>query len=213
MKKQKLVVVDDHEMFRAGLVFILKDFENIEVIGEASNGKELLKIASEELIDIVLMDINMPEMDGIEATREIIKVYPKVKVIALSMHGEEEYYDKMVEAGVKGFLLKNSGVDDLKLAINAIINGDTFFSQELLVSIINKKKNVHDPEETVHLTNRELEVLELICEGYCNNDIAEKLYISQRTVDRHRANLLSKTNCKNSISLVMYAIKHKIINI
>jgi len=213
MKEYRLAIVDDHKMFRSGLRFLLNDISEIRVVGEASNGLEFLDLAANEIIDIVLMDINMPEMSGLEATCEALKLYPKLKIIVLSMHGEEEYYDQMVEAGVQGFLLKNSGVDDLNAALQAVINGGTYFSQELLVGILNKKKQKQFQTEVVKLTQRELEVLKLICEGYCNTDIAEKLFISHRTVDRHRSNLLSKTGCPNSTSLVMYAVKNKIIEV
>jgi len=213
MKEYRLAVVDDHKMFRSGLRFLLNDIPEIKVVGEASNGLEFLELAANDIIDIVLMDINMPEMNGLEATREALKLYPKLKIIVLSMHGEEEYYDQMVDAGVQGFLLKNSGVDDLNAALQAVINGGTYFSQELLVGILDKKKQKQFQTEVVKLTQRELEVLKLICEGYCNTDIAEKLFISHRTVDRHRSNLLSKTGCPNSTSLVMYAVKNKIIEV
>jgi len=213
MKEYRLAIVDDHKMFRSGLRFLLNDIPEVRVVGEASNGLEFLDLAANEIIDIVLMDINMPEMSGLEATCEALKLYPKLKIIVLSMHGEEEYYDQMVEAGVQGFLLKNSGVDDLNAALQAVINGGTYFSQELLVGILNKKKQKQFQTEVVKLTQRELEVLRLICEGYCNTDIAEKLFISHRTVDRHRSNLLSKTGCPNSTSLVMYAVKNKIIEV
>ena len=206
-------MVDDHKMFRSGLRFLLNDIPEIKVVGEASNGLEFLDLAGNEIIDIVLMDINMPEMNGLEATREALKLYPKLKIIVLSMHGEEEYYDQMVDAGVQGFLLKNSGVEDLNAALQAVINGGTYFSQELLVGILDKKKQKQFQSEVVKLTQRELEVLKLICEGFCNTDIADKLFISHRTVDRHRSNLLSKTGCPNSTSLVMYAVKNKIIEV
>jgi len=213
MKEYRLAIVDDHKMFRSGLRFLLNDIPEIKVVGEASNGLEFLELAANDIIDIVLMDINMPEMNGLEATCEALKLYPKLKIIVLSMHGEEEYYDQMVDAGVQGFLLKNSGVDDLNAALQAVINGGTYFSQELLVGILDKKKQKQFQTEVVKLTQRELEVLKLICEGYCNTDIAEKLFISHRTVDRHRSNLLSKTGCPNSTSLVMYAVKNKIIEV
>lgn len=213
MKEYRLAIVDDHKMFRSGLRFLLNDIPEIKVVGEASNGLEFLELAANDIIDIVLMDINMPEMNGLEATREALKLYPKLKIIVLSMHGEEEYYDQMVDAGVQGFLLKNSGVNDLNAALQAVINGGTYFSQELLVGILDKKKQKQFQTEVVKLTQRELEVLKLICEGYCNTDIAEKLFISHRTVDRHRSNLLSKTGCPNSTSLVMYAVKNKIIEV
>jgi len=211
MKEYRLVVVDDHKMFRSGLSFLLNDIPEVKVVAEASNGLEFLDILNKESVDIVLMDINMPVMDGVEATKEALIIKPDLNIIVLSMHGEEEYYDKMVEAGVKGFLLKNSGVEELTNAIKTVIDGGTYFSQDLLVSILKKKKEEQTKDELVKLTHRELQVLRLICEGFCNNDIADKLFISQRTVDRHRANLLSKTSCRNATSLVMYAVKNKII--
>jgi Response regulator containing a CheY-like receiver domain and an HTH DNA-binding domain len=213
MEENKVIIVDDHKMFRSGLRFLLSNIPNITVIGEASNGKEFLKMAENETIDIALMDINMPEMNGIEATRIAMEKYPDLKVIVLSMHGEEEYYDQMLDAGVKGFLLKNSDADELIAAIEAVIAGKSYFSQELLVDILDQKRLQKLRTDTVKLSTRELEVLKLICDGFSNAEIAEHLFISQRTVDRHRANLLSKTGCKNSTSLVMYAVKNKIIEI
>ena len=136
-----------------------------------------------------------------------------MKVIVLSMHGEEEYYDQMLDAGVKGFLLKNSDADELISALEAVMAGKSYFSQELLVDILDQKRLQKLKIETVKLSQRELEVLKLICDGYSNAEIAEELFISQRTVDRHRSNLLSKTSCKNSTSLVMYAVKNKIIEV
>lgn len=213
MEENKVIIVDDHKMFRSGLRFLLSNIPNITVIGEASNGKEFLEMAENETIDIALMDINMPEMNGIEATRIAMEKYPDLKVIVLSMHGEEEYYDQMLDAGVKGFLLKNSDADELIAAIEAVIAGKSYFSQELLVDILDQKRLQKLRTDTVKLSTRELEVLKLICDGFSNAEIAEHLFISHRTVDRHRANLLSKTGCKNSTSLVMYAVKNKIIEI
>ncbi|MFA9371391.1 MAG: response regulator [Labilibaculum antarcticum] len=213
MSECRVMIVDDHKMFRSGLRFLLNNVPTIEVVGEASNGKEFLEIAENIQMDIVLMDINMPEMNGIEATRLALEKYPDLKVIVLSMHGEEEYYDQMLDAGVKGFLLKNSDADELISALEAVMAGKSYFSQELLVTILDQKRLHKFRTETVKLSQRELEVLRLICDGYSNAEIAEELFISQRTVDRHRSNLLSKTSCKNSTSLVMYAVKNKIIEI
>lgn len=207
------MIVDDHKMFRSGLRFLLNNVPNITIVGEASNGKEFLEMAENVQIDIALMDINMPEMNGIEATKLALEKYPDLKVIVLSMHGEEEYYDQMLDAGVKGFLLKNSDADELISALEAVMAGKSYFSQELLVDILDKKRLQKLRTETVKLSQRELEVLKLICDGYSNAEIAEELFISQRTVDRHRSNLLSKTGCKNSTSLVMYAVKNKIVEI
>jgi DNA-binding NarL/FixJ family response regulator len=213
MEENKVIIVDDHKMFRSGLRFLLSNIPNITVIGEASNGKEFLDMAENETIDIALMDINMPEMNGIDATRIAMEKYPNLKVIVLSMHGEEEYYDQMLDAGVKGFLLKNSDADELIAAIEAVIAGKSYFSQELLVDILDQKRLQKLRTDAVKLSTRELEVLKLICNGFSNAEIAEQLFISHRTVDRHRANLLSKTGCKNSTSLVMYAVKNKIVEI
>jgi DNA-binding NarL/FixJ family response regulator len=200
-------------MFRSGLRFLLDNVPHIEIVGEASNGKEFLEIADTVKIDIALMDINMPEMNGIEATREAMKKFPDMKVIVLSMHGEEEYYDQMLDAGVKGFLLKNSDANELISALEAVMDGKSYFSQELLVDILDQKRLHKLRKDAVKLSTRELEVLRLICDGYSNAEIAEELFISQRTVDRHRSNLLGKTGCKNSTSLVMYAVKNKIVEI
>jgi len=213
MKEYNVIIVDDHKMFRSGLRFLLNNVPNIKVIGEASNGTEFLQIAEKEPIDIALMDINMPEMNGIEATKIAMEKFSDLKVIVLSMHGEEEYYDQMLDAGVKGFLLKNSGADELIQALEAVMAGKSYFSQELLVNILDQKRQQELNTNAVKLSNRELEVLKLICDGYSNAEIAEALFISQRTVDRHRSNLLSKTACKNSTSLVMYAVKNRIIEI
>ncbi|MFA8434313.1 MAG: response regulator [Marinifilaceae bacterium] len=212
MKVFKTVIVDDHKLFRKGLRLILQDMNNIEVVAEASNGQEFLDLLNRIKPDMVLMDINMPLINGIEATSEALKRYPELKIIALSMFGESEYYERMVEAGVKGFLLKNSDSSELENALQMVIQGQTYFSQELLLNIINQK-NQPKSYTAVPLSNRETEVLQFMCKGLTNAEIAESMFISQRTVDRHKANLLSKTNCKNSIGLVMYAVKHNLVKV
>jgi len=210
MNKIKTVIVDDHNLFRNGLKFILNQFENIEVVGEASNGKEfLILLENITLPDIVLLDINMPILNGIEAAKISLQKYPKLKIIVLSMYGESEYYNTMIDIGVKGFILKDCDNKELKEAIERVHAGGTYFSQEILISLIKEKKS----NEKINLTKREKEILELICKGYSNNEIAEKLFISQRTVERHRANLLEKTNSKNSISLVVFALKNKLVDL
>jgi DNA-binding NarL/FixJ family response regulator len=212
MDRIKVFLVDDHLLFRKGLKMLLDDSDNIEVVGEASNGKEFLSIVDCCKPEIVLMDINMPEMNGFEATQRALTKMPNLSIIALSMHGEEEYYDQMVQAGVKGFLLKNEDIDEVLKAIKTVSKGGTYFSQQLLIGILSgKNKKVESPND-LGITDRELEVLKLICEGYSNADIADKLFISQRTADRHRSNLLEKTGSRNSVALVMFAVKHKIVN-
>jgi DNA-binding NarL/FixJ family response regulator len=214
MKKIKVTLVDDHALFRNGLKFLLDMNADIKVIAEATNGKEFIENLGATMPDIVLMDINMPIMDGIEATEIANRTFPDIKIIALSMFGEEEYYYKMINAGVKGFLLKNSEINEVIEAIKQVNIGNSYFSQELLYSVIkNFKPHKEHLDDTTALSKRELQVLEEICKGLSNQEIADNLFISKRTVDKHRANLLSKTNSKNTANLIMYAIKNKLINI
>jgi len=213
MEKIRIIITDDHQLFRNGLKMLLEAFPEFEITGEASNGEEFLRILRNCTADIVLMDINMPEMDGIEATRKGIKLCPSIAVIALSMYGEEEYYYKMVDAGAKGFLLKDSDISEVKEAILTVRKGGSYFSQELLYHVIQKFKHRESETKSANLSKREKEILLKICEGLSNQEIAETLFISKRTVDKHRANLLGKTNSKNTASLILFAIKNKLIEI
>ncbi|MFO7756236.1 MAG: response regulator transcription factor [Bacteroidales bacterium] len=213
MDKIKIVLADDHQLFRNGLKILLDAFDNFEISGEAGNGEEVLQLISGAPCHIILMDIDMPVMDGIEATRRVTEINPDIKIIALSMYGEEEYYHRMVEAGARGFLLKDSDINEVKDAIITVHNGGNYFSQELLQHVIQKIRSRETEIRHANLSRREKEVLLKICEGLSNQEIADRLFISKRTVDKHRANLLSKTASKNTASLILYAIKNKIIAI
>jgi DNA-binding NarL/FixJ family response regulator len=213
MEKIRIIITDDHQLFRNGLKILLNAFPEFEVAGEASNGEEFLQLLKNTQADVALMDINMPEMDGIEATRKGLKFYPGIHIIALSMYGEEEYYYKMVDAGAKGFLLKDSDISEVKEAIITVSKGGSYFSQELLYHVIQKFKHRENESKTANLSKREKEILFKICEGFSNQEIAETLFISKRTVDKHRANLLGKTNSKNTASLILFAIRNKLIEI
>ncbi len=213
MEKIRIIITDDHQLFRNGLKILLNAFPEFEVTAEASNGEEFLRILKDTPADLVLMDINMPEMDGIEATRRALKLYPEIDIIALSMYGEEEYYYKMVDAGAKGFLLKDSDISEVKEAILTVRKGGSYFSQELLYHVIQKIKHRENESKSANLSRREKEILMKICEGLSNQEIAETLFISKRTVDKHRANLLGKTNSKNTASLILFAIRNKLIEI
>jgi DNA-binding NarL/FixJ family response regulator len=213
MEKIKIIITDDHQLFRNGLKILLNAFQEFEVAGEASNGEEFLRLLKSTPADVVLMDINMPEMDGIEATRKGLKINPGIDIIALSMYGEEEYYYKMVDAGAKGFLLKDSDISEVKEAIMTVKRGGSYFSQELLYHVIQKIKHRENESKSANLSKREKEILMKICEGLSNQEIAETLFISKRTVDKHRANLLGKTNSKNTASLILFAIRNKLIEI
>ncbi|MDQ1332975.1 MAG: DNA-binding response regulator [Bacteroidota bacterium] len=213
MGKIRILIADDHQLFRNGLKILLNSFPEFEVTGEASNGEEFLKLLRNTEADIALMDINMPEMDGIEATRNSLKISPGLSIIALSMYGEEEYYYKMVDAGAKGFLLKDSDISEVKEAILTVLKGGSYFSQELLYHVIQKIKHRDHETKLANLSKREKEILLKICDGLSNQEIAQALFISKRTVDKHRANLLGKTNSKNTASLILYAIRNKLIDI
>jgi len=213
MDKTRIIITDDHQLFRNGLKILLNAFPEFEVAGEASNGEEFLKLIGNTTADVALMDINMPEMDGIEATRKGLKICPGISIIALSMYGEEEYYYKMIDAGAKGFILKDSDISDVREAIHTITKGGSYFSQELLYHVIQKIKHRENESKTANLSKREKEILIKICEGLSNQEIAETLFISKRTVDKHLANLLGKTNSKNTASLILFAIKNKLIEI
>jgi DNA-binding NarL/FixJ family response regulator len=213
MEKIRIIIADDHQLFRNGLKILLNAFPEFEVTGEASNGEEFLRILQDTKAEIALMDINMPEMDGIEATRKGLKICPGLNIIALSMYGEEEYYNKMVDSGAKGFILKDSDISEVKEAILTVHKGGNYFSQELLYHVIQRIKHRESENKSANLSKREREILLKICEGLSNQEIAETLFISKRTVDKHRANLLGKTNSKNTASLILFAIKNKLIEI
>lgn len=217
-KKYRIVLVDDHKLFREGLNFVISQIDDFKVVGEATDGKEFLAMIDDLEADLVLMDISMPNIDGIEATKRALEKYPDLKIVALSMFGDEEYYYKMIQVGVKGFILKESGKDELEKALREVLNGGNYFSQKLLTNIIlnldnPKAGSIRPAGENIKLTRREIEILNLICTGLSNAEIADKLFLSLRTIEGHKSKLIQKTGVKNSISLVMYAIKNKLIEI
>ncbi len=215
MQLPKIILVEDHQIFRTSLKSLINNEKIGDVIGEANNGKEFLDLLNNNTPDLVLMDIDMPIMDGSEATRLAIEKNPNLRILALSMFGDENHYYKMVNAGVKGFLIKTCDIKELETAIKEIISGESYFSNELLRKIITEfgKKTANQNPEISKLSARELEVMKLICKGMTNDEIAETLHLSPKTIKGHRANILEKTNCKNSPSLVLYVIKNKIVEI
>lgn len=214
-KKPDIIIVDDHLIFRQGLKSILSSQNVANVIGEASNGLEFLELLSKLTPDLVLMDIDMPLLNGFDTTVKAIEKIPDLKIIALSMFSDEEYYYKMLDRGVKGFILKTCGINELENAILNVMLGDSYFSHELLMKIINNLGRLSDAKfvPAQKLTNREVEVLKQICLGLTNEEIAEKLDISPLTIKSHRSKLLDKTFCRNTPALILYAIKNKIVKI
>lgn len=216
MKKQliNIILVDDHKLFRNGMKTLLESVGNYKVIAEASNGEEFLELLDTMTPDIVLLDISMPVMDGLTAAPLALEKNPELKIIVLSMYGDEEYYHKMSAIGVKGFLLKDSEIDEVQLALETVHQEGCYFSQKLLMSILSTMKESSQNESvTIELSEREQEVLGLICRGMSNNEIGDQLFISKRTVEKHRANLLEKTQCNNTATLVMWAIRNKMVEI
>jgi len=212
--KRNVIIVDDHTLFRNGLRILLNTLEDYQVVAEAANGRQFLDLLEKNMPDLVLLDINMPVMDGIEAATIAQKLYPDLKIITLSMYGEEDYYYKMVNAGVKGFVLKNSDIKEVKTALDVVYDGGSFFSSELLQNLVNSLKSSSKSKEThAELSEREMEILILICQGLSNQEIGDKLFISKRTVDKHRANILEKSESKNTAQLVVYAIKNKLVEL
>lgn len=215
-EKINVILVDDHALFRGGLKGLLDSSEVCEVLKEASDGVEFLSLLRPDSSEVVMLDIDMPNMNGIDAAEKALRIAPNLKIITLSMHGDEDYYFKMVSLGVKGFLLKNSDLDEVISAISTVSKGGSYFSQELLQDLVGTLKTapVKDDETSENvLSERELEILLLICQGYSNQEIADKLFISKRTVDKHRANILEKTHSKNTANLVVYAIKNSLVEI
>lgn len=210
-EKIRLIVVDDHEIFRQGLVMVSNNLDDIKVIAEASNGKEFLEVLEKykDEVDIILMDIRMPVMDGIEATLIAKEKYPELKIVAISMNAEGNNLKKMIDAGVNGFLIKNVKKAELGLALRLIKNDGVYYSKELMTEIVKLKEE--KKEKTEELTDREIEVLKLVSQGLSNQEIADKLFISKRTVEGHKTLLLQKTGSKNMIGLLIYAINNEII--
>jgi len=205
-------IVDDHTLFRNGLRLLLNASPEVRVIAEAGNGQEYLRLLKDTVPDVTLMDIEMPGMNGIETAAEAVKLFPELRIITLSMYGEEEYYVKMIDAGARGFILKNSDINEVISAIKAVYEGGTYFSQDLLLNVVKNIRSGKLPATAdAHLSEREIEILRKICQGYSNQEIADQLNISKRTVDKHRSNLLEKTGSKNTANLVIYALKHKLV--
>lgn len=209
-------IADDHEIVRDGIKLLLEDEPGFEITFEAKSGKEAVEFCKNHEPDIVIMDITMPDMDGVEATKVIKEKQPDIKILALTMLSEDQHIRKMIKAGASGYILKSSGKEELVKAITTIHDGQHYFSegatQSILQELVKPEVTKTREAEEVHITDREMEVLKLILNEFTNQEIADKLYVSVRTVDAHRRNLLQKTGAKNTAGLVKYAIKNKLFN-
>ncbi len=210
----RLMIVDDHEIFRAGLKMALSKLKYIQIVGEAGNGKEFLDLLRTTPVDIVLLDIQMPLLNGIDAAREALSLHPELKIIALTMFNDESYIQSMMDVGAKGFLIKNINKDTLDKAIQMVNMGGNYYSEELFNFFTRKVTHEEKPHRVeIQLTNREREVLQFLAEGLSNKEIADKMYLSERTVVGHKTNILAKTGCKNTVNLLAFAIKNDLIKL
>jgi two-component system response regulator NreC len=216
MRKIKVVVADDHTILRQGIKALLDNQEGIEVVGEAKDGREAIKTIEELLPDVILMDIAMPGLNGLEATRRIKKKFPKTKVVVLTMHANEEYIFQILNAGADGYLVKETAFQDLISAINAVHKGAAFMSPSISKKVMTDYIQRAQGEEKVGfdtLTTREREILQLVAEGNSNKKIAKALFISPKTVETHRAHIMDKLNIHDRAGLIKYAIRKGMINL
>ena len=209
----RIALVDDHSLFRRGLKVLLASHADFEVVAEASSGEEFLALLDAARPDVVFMDYSMGGMNGAEATERALERMPELKVISLTMFGDNAYYSRMATSGAKGFLVKDSEFDEVVEAVRTVCDGGTYFSALLLESLSQSLHSVADVDERDMLSEREIEILVGICQGLSTQEIADKHFISKRTVDKHRANILEKSGCKNTASLVVYAIKSGLVEV
>jgi DNA-binding NarL/FixJ family response regulator len=219
MEPQNILLVDDHKIIREGIKHYLEGLENVTVVGEAQNGLQALEWLkpNNKQVTIALLDIGMDGMNGIQLCEQILQLYPDIKCIALSMFSEPHHIKQMMQAGAKGYLLKNSTQEELKEALENVAAGKNFFTSEVTNIVMSSmagtnKKSYSKVSLEMPLTERELEVLELVMKEFTNNEIADELFISPRTVDAHKRNLLEKTGSKNLAGLVMYAVHHRLFD-
>ena len=214
----RIALVDDHSLFRRGLKMLLTSHADFEVVAEASSGEEFLELMDAVRPDGVFMDYSMGGISGAETTERALERMPELKVISLTMFGDNAYYSRMATSGAKGFLLKDSEFDEVVEAVRTVCDGGTYFSALLLESLSHSLRSVEGSvmesiDERDMLSEREVEILVGICQGLSTQEIADRHFISKRTVDKHRANILEKSGCKNTASLVVYAIKNGLVEV
>jgi len=215
MSEIRVLLADDHGIVRKGLRFLLERQPGVDVIGEASDGREAVKLVQELAPNVVIMDVAMPALNGIDATMQIMKTHPKTGVIILSMHSDEAYLVRALSAGAKGYLLKESAEVDLLRAVQVVAQGRPFFSPQIAQTLLEdymrtlQQRGLEDTYEI--LTDREREVLQLLAEGKSNKEVASILNLSVYTVETHRTNLMQKLNLHNTAEIVLYAVRKKII--
>ena len=208
----RLHIVDDHQMMIDGLRALLGDEPAFKIIAESNNGKVALSKIETDQPDVLLTDISMPEMNGLELTKAVKEKFPEIKIIALSMFGERNTISEMLQAGISGYIVKNTGKQELVQAINKVATGGLFFSDEVSAEMMKAISTPAVKEDVITLTPREIEIVKLIAKEFSNLQIAEALFISERTVETHRKNIFRKTNTKSVVGLIKYAIEKKLLD-
>lgn len=212
-----LLIVDDHRIFRDGLKLLLSHFPFIGEVEEASNGIEFLHMLKKKTPDIVLMDINMPVMDGIEATGKALAEYPGLKIIVLTTFHDEDYVEKMLIAGVEGYMLKRSTPEEFETAIMRVYSGGNYFSDEIVRTVARKLSRIREESQEksslTALTEREMEILGLLCQGFNNEKISKIIHVSPKTIEKHKSSLFQKTDTNNTVNLIIYAFKNGIVDV
>jgi len=216
--KVRIIIADDHQIFIEGIKALIKDADTVSLVGEAVNGEQLLNLLETKEVDLVLMDVYMPKMGGIEATQKIVTSYPNVKVLGLTMMEDAKHISEMMKAGASGYLLKTTGKSELIDAISRVQRGERYLSKEVSMKLIDRMLNnnnqISEPssDRTPSITKREHEIIKLIAQEMTNEEIARQLNNSPMTIITHRKNLLRKLNVKNTAGLVKYAVQHGLID-
>jgi DNA-binding NarL/FixJ family response regulator len=205
---KRIFIVDDHQMVIDGLRLILNTIENFDIVGESNHPLMVLEMLKQTPADILLTDVSMPDMTGVELTRLVKRSFPDIKVLALSMFGDSQVVAEMIDAGISGYILKNTGKQELVEALNKISAGQNYFGPDITLQLM---KSFKRNQEEVHLTDREVEIIRMIEKEFSNKQIADLLFISDRTVETHRKNILRKTNTQTVVGLLKYAYERKII--
>ena len=208
----KIILADDHEIFLDSLTALVSSENNMIVISKAHNGKELISLVKENQPDLCIVDMDMPEMNGLQASESLLRLYPDIKILILTMHKEKSLIKKMMNIGIKGYLLKTCDKGEFVFAINQILRNKTYFSDEVIETLVKdhayERHGSPDISKIATLSEREKEIIQLLCDGLNNKQIAEKLFVSHKTIDNHRTNIMRKLDVHNVVGLIRFALKH-----
>lgn len=215
--KIKVAIADAHPIFREGLKIVLSYLKNIECVGVVENGKELLSLINEISVDVIFIDIKIPIIDGFEASMEIIKSRLDTKIIVITSSDDIESVIRMIEIGVNSYVLKDADFSEIEKAINTVMNNKSYISSQVLIELsqytIQQRREMNRKNSLPEITDREKELLQLLCEGLSKKEIAEKMFVCERTIEKYKERLMEKTNTNTTVKLILYALKNKITKI